>query len=219
MTSSPTVVGAHMSTFTRTIVMALQHLGVAYEWIDAAPHSDTARQYNPFGKIPSFVTQDGHTIYEALAIRTFIEQKWGNSLSLSGDLAVRVNQWTSVVSDYVFKDIIFGVCKPRFAMEEKQIEEGEIKQRLQGPVEKACHILSVLEGLFSETKGPWLCGAELSWADLYLFPCLADVYSTPEAEAAKRAAPQIWEWFQHFEKLDIAQKTYRNTVAYNRAKI
>ncbi|KAJ2726920.1 hypothetical protein GGI07_000248 [Coemansia sp. Benny D115] len=97
------LVGIPLSTYTRTIRMALEHLQVPYELIPAAPHSAKAVEYNPFGKIPTMI-HDGLIINETPAIRTYLDQTFPSTLTPAMDLNASVNiaMWISITADYIF---------------------------------------------------------------------------------------------------------------------
>ncbi|CAO3633217.1 unnamed protein product [Cunninghamella echinulata] len=42
------VIGASMSTFTRTIRMSLDYFKVPYEQVQVFPHSEEAKNYTPY---------------------------------------------------------------------------------------------------------------------------------------------------------------------------
>ena len=54
----------------------LEELGIPYEHILAGPQSDEVRKYNPLGKIPVLVEEDGFSIYESSAINAYLGDKY-----------------------------------------------------------------------------------------------------------------------------------------------
>ena len=54
----------------------LEELGLPYEHIAAMPQSPEVRQINPLGKIPVLVDEDGFSIYESVAINTYLGDKY-----------------------------------------------------------------------------------------------------------------------------------------------
>ncbi|CAO3597404.1 unnamed protein product [Absidia cylindrospora] len=226
-----TVVGAYMSTFTRTIRMSLEHFKVPYDQIQALPHSEPLKKYTPFGKIPVLLWpgQD-RPMVETLVMRTYIDATYApkteqdpQSLTpVNLEAQLIVNFWVSVVSDHVFKNLIFGVAKPREWMEKKGSSEQAIQERLEKPMVLALQTLTNLDDTLAASNykdGPYVCGDQLTWADLYLYPCMADLFSLPEADTFRKTAPKVWNWYQHFERLDLAKNTYNGTVAHQRSSL
>ncbi|KAI8092628.1 uncharacterized protein BX664DRAFT_327749 [Halteromyces radiatus] len=224
MISKVQVVGASMSTFTRTIRMALEYVKVPYEQISAFPHSEEIKQYNAFGKLPALLIPGRpKPMVETLVMRTFIDATYGNDKTrltpLDLESQLNVNFWISSVSDHVFKNLIFGVAKPREMMEKRNESEEAIQERLSKSMPLALRTLAHLNDEYMNSEGPYLCGDQITWADLYLYPCMADMFSLPETQQFKQVAPKIWIWYQHFEQLDLAKNTYSGSVAQQRASL
>lgn len=218
LASELTIVGASMSTFTRTMRMALDHLNVPYNVIQAAPHSPELKQYTPYGKIPVLLVPGrAKPMIESLVIRTYIDGTYGTSLTPSDlESQLVVNYWISIVGDHVFKNLIFGIAKPRDWLEQKGATEDAIQEKIKPAMALALRTLTNLNNALGEV-GPFICGDRLTWADLYLFPPMADLFSLPEADLFKKTAPEVWRWYQHFEQLDLAKGTYDGTVAQQRS--
>lgn len=216
------VVGASMSTFTRTIRMSLDYFKIPYEHIQAFPHSEEAKQYTPFGKIPVLIIPGRQEpMIETLVMRTYIDHVYGSKSSLPSltpsnfEDQLTVNLWISLVSDHIFKNLIFGIAKPREFMEKRGETEEAIQARLKKSMETAETIFKTLDKTLHGS--PFICGQQLTWADLFLYPCMADLYSLPEATTFKQWAPKLWAWYQHFEGLELAKNTYSGTVAQQRS--
>ncbi|KAG2188789.1 hypothetical protein INT44_003928 [Umbelopsis vinacea] len=217
-----TVVGAKISTFTRTIRLALEHLNIPYELLETFPHEELAYKYNAFGKIPT-LTDNDLVVNETLAIRRYIDHiSEHNQKSLEPEgiqNLLQVDQWVSVASDYAFRELILTISKPRQAMEGKGQCEADIQANLKKSLDRARVVLRAIEqhlvsGKVQETG--WLCGSSITWADLFMFPVFADFASLPERKLMQQESPQLWKWYQRFANTDIAAKTFQGTVADQR---
>ncbi|KAJ2696337.1 hypothetical protein FB645_006230 [Coemansia sp. IMI 203386] len=217
------LVGAEISTFTRTIRMALEYLQIPYELLHAAPHSTLANKYNPFGKIPTMI-HDGQVINETLAIRQYIDGTFKTpdklpALSPENDFQKIMSMvtWISVSSDYVFRDLNLSMCKKRYALEAEGKSEEEIQEIMKEPIEHAREVLSKLEIMFKRTSGcngdGFVVGNTLTWADLFLFPIFADICALPERKLVEQESPLVFAWFKRMEGLAISRKTFPGTVA------
>jgi glutathione S-transferase len=72
--SGPKIIGgAAFRTFR--VLWMLEEMGVPYQHIPALPQSAQARRYNPLGKIPILVEEDGFVLYESSAIMTYLGDK------------------------------------------------------------------------------------------------------------------------------------------------
>ncbi|KAI8877583.1 glutathione S-transferase [Backusella circina FSU 941] len=210
------LVGKPLSTFTRTMRMAFAYLDVAYGFEETFPHSELAYKYNPFGRIPSIIHK-GRVVYETAAIRRYIDATFSSRLTPSNlDAALKVDQLISILSDYVFHHIIFGFAKPRIDLESKGISEEEIQKRLEKPLKTSLSILKTLDSVISDTE--FLCGSEITWADYFVYPPLADIYSLPEVHVFAESAPKLYAWFEKFQNRPEVKETYPDTVADMRQK-
>ncbi|CAO3596771.1 unnamed protein product [Absidia cylindrospora] len=215
--------------------MALEHHKAPYDLIHATPHSEELKKYTPFGKIPVLLVPGRSLpLIETLVIRTYIDAAYAPDTKLNPTTAslplspsdfesqLTVNFWISITADHVFKNLIFGIAKPRAAMELLGESEHMIKDRLKEPMGLALRTLANLNDALTKSNdydGPFILGEQLTWADLFLFPPMADLFSLPEAEEFKNAAPKIWLWYQHFEHLDLAKSTFDGTVAQLRSLV
>lgn len=208
--STPTLVGAHFSTYTRTMRMVFMHLNVDYKLEQTVPHSVTAYKYNPFGRVPSLLHKD-KVIFETSAIRDYIDTIFGTDLTPKDlDTRLKVDQMISVLSDYIFHHVVFGISKPRDQYEKEGKNEEEIKKLLESRLKTSGRIIRAVDNM---VQGPFLCGEELTWADYFVFPAMADLYSLPERDFFAENGPKLFKWYQMFEKRKEAIETFPNTVA------
>ncbi|GAB5591395.1 hypothetical protein Unana1_06295 [Umbelopsis nana] len=214
------IVGAKISTFTRTIRMALEYLSIPYELQEALPHSDIAYQYNAFGKIPSLVDNDV-VLIETLVMRRYIDHvSEGHKTALNPaqfEQQLYVDQWISIASDYAFRELILAISKPRQALEEQGKAEDEIQAQLKDKLERAQVVLRAIDQhLVSGPSSEWLCGSSITWADVFMFPILADFAALPERKLMEQESPHLWKWYERFASTDMASKTFQGTVAEQR---
>jgi glutathione S-transferase len=221
------VVGAKISTFTRTIRLALEYLNIPYDLLETLPHTEIAYKYNSFGKIPTLV--DGHVkLIETLSMKRYIDHLQQSSQSQNQSLTLStlndqllIDQWISIASDYAFSELIIAVSKPRQSMESQGKSEEEITNNLKSQIERARVVLSAIENHLASSASvgkSWLCGSSITWADLFMFPIFADLASLPERELIKHESPHLWKWFERFSNTDIANQTFEGTVADIRSK-
>ncbi|KAJ1963322.1 hypothetical protein GGI12_002122 [Dipsacomyces acuminosporus] len=218
------LVGAKVSTFTRTIRMALEYLHIPYELTFAPPHSDIAYKYNPFGKIPTLV-HDDYIVNETVAMRLYIDHLSASTTATAATADIhsltpadfqsilKVGKWISIASDYAFRGLILPISKPRLSMEAEGKSEQEIQEKLKHELESARSILRGIESHFKADNGGFVVGNTLTWADLFLYPIFADFCSLPEAELVQGEAPLLYEWYEKMGQLSIAKATFAGTVA------
>jgi glutathione S-transferase len=102
------VVGSPISTYVRTVCIALEEKGVAYTLKSAAPHSPEVDAIHAFGRIPAMY--DGPLqFYETRAILRYIDEAFdGPSLLPPNGVTARARaeQWYSVLDDYGYDAIV-----------------------------------------------------------------------------------------------------------------
>jgi glutathione S-transferase len=54
----------------------LEELGIPYQHVNASPQSEDVLKYNPLGKIPILVEEDGFVLYESGAIVTYLGDRY-----------------------------------------------------------------------------------------------------------------------------------------------
>lgn len=115
-----------------------------------------------------------------------------NSATLLATAQVRstIDQIVSLLSTKIFSTLEGTLIKPRQAMEGNEADEATIKVALEEALDGGEGVLRLLEGFLrdnakSQKKGDgtsieWFAGDGISWADLYVYPVLADFKSVPE---------------------------------------
>jgi glutathione S-transferase len=211
--AEPIVHGPVYSTYTRTVRLALKEKGAPYklEEVDVLKGegqqpAHLARQ--PFGKVPAF-SHDGMTMYETSAITHYVDDVVpGPKLQPSdAKTRARMNQMMSIVDSYAYPSMISvvfqRVVNPLLGapVDEKAVADAKPK------AEKS---LAALETL-ADGNGPFLCGKDLSLADLYLAPLMEYFSATPEGKAALSKSPRVQRW--------LAQISNRPSVVKTRPKL
>lgn len=250
--------GAPISTFTRTITLALHHLNLPYIARQHLPHSPQVREHNPLGLIPVLIhrphapfdlNKDVVVLYESAAVKSYLDdalagiaagRRLGNSspppltppldrahLVSSAHARATVSQISSLAATSVFPALEPKLIKVRQAMEGNGADEESIKVALEEGMDGARSALHILEGFLEDnakthSSGPlYFVGNTPTWADLYVYPILADLAATPEGRTLldpNGRAPKVAAWVQHFAELDMAKKTYPGSVPDLRKK-
>jgi glutathione S-transferase len=188
--------GGPHSSFVRTTRMALEERGVPYTLMPCPPGHVDGDARHPFSKIP-FLRYGDFILAESIAIIRFTERafpagdKYGPSLwPADSRRAALCDQWVSAVSDAISERIGFGICFPRLAA-----------PILGLPVDEAAVAVATakLPATLDElarplTDQPYLTGATLTLADLYLVPILYYLGMTSEGKAVLPGYPALGAW-------------------------
>jgi len=197
--------GAAFSSFVRTTRMALEERGVAYTLMPCAPGHVDGDARHPFSKIP-FMRYGDFILAESLAIIRFTEREFPGAPSLwpaESQRAAFCDQWISAITDSISKRIGAGICFPRLAAPVLGL-----------PVDEAAVAAAVklLPATLDELERPlaaqpYLTGATMALADLYLVPILYYLGLTTEGQAALPAYPAINAWQARMAERPSVQAT------------
>lgn len=129
-----------------------------------------------------------------------------------------------VASRSVFTALEARIIKVRQSLEQNKADEATIGVAVEEAMEGGQLVLDLLEGFIKENqqangaRGDWFVGDDLSWADLYVYPILADLKSIPEGPKLLAKTPLVAKWVERMEAAAPAKATYAHTVPDMRKK-
>lgn len=101
------------------------------------------------------------------------------------------------------------VVKPRVkALDEGVLSEAEVQDRIKTGVVELERYLAVAESLMAPDG--FVFGEQLSWADFFLFPLLADLRAVPEW---RLASDRLKKWAAQMDTLDAVKATAEGTLS------
>jgi glutathione S-transferase len=161
MTAAVRVHGYPVSTWTRTARMTCIEKGIDYELVPVARGSAEHAALHPYLRMPILELADGTTIFETLAICGHLDEAFpGPSLQPQGAAArARMRTWMGVCGDYLFTQVVQGIPRKRAPSDDE--------------LATARAALQAAESLLVPGDA-FLAGDEISLADLYLAPQLAN---------------------------------------------
>ena len=208
--ATPIIHGPAYSTYTRTARLALEEKGVAYQLdeVDMLGGATKKPDYlarQPFGRVPAF-THDDLSLYETAAIARYADEAFPGPKLQPADVKrrARMMQIISIIDSYGYIPMIWHVFVQRAVqpMMGGQCDEKVVAEAMP----KAEKAVAALEALVDGT-GPYLCGPELSLADLHLVPVYGYFSMTPEGQKALTKAPKLARWWQAISKRPSVVKT------------
>jgi glutathione S-transferase len=198
--------GPAYSTYTRTARLAMEEKGIAYEprEVDILKGEGQAPAHlarHPFGKVPA-LEHDGFALFETFAIARYLDEAFPGPRLQPEDVRrrARMTQVCNVIDSYGFGALIgkvFWQCAvvpmqggtpDRAALEEGLAMSGR-----------------VLEGLAEE--GEFLCGGQVSLADLFLVPVAEYFAMTEPGRAALGRRVRLSGWAQRIGQRPSVVKT------------
>src|SRR5689334_23094292 len=181
---TPIVYGTEFSTYVRSVRMAFEEKGAAYQLQDVSVLKGEQKQAahlarNPFGTVPAF-EHDGLQVYETSPILRYIDQVFpGTALTPEDPKArARMNQVISIVDYHGYASIIGQIVVQRLFV--ALLPNGTDEAVVKAGIPKASLCLKEL----ARIKGShtFLAGDQVSLADLYLVPIVFYLRLTPEKE-------------------------------------
>jgi glutathione S-transferase len=200
--------GYQYSVYSWIARLALAEKGVAYRWIEVNPFApDVPQSYlalHPFKRVPTLV-HDGFQIYETGAITRYVDEAFpGPNLQPTDPRhRARCNQFLSIIDSYVYWPLVrqvfsHRVFRPRLG---RPSDATEIQKGLAA----APHVLAALERLVTDTG--YLCGTDISLADIHLAPMLGYFAMAEEGDALLKTQRKLSHWWSTMS----ARTAYRAT--------
>ncbi len=195
--NDPVVFGAAYSVYVRSVRLALEEKGVAYqlEEVDVfAPGGPPSGYFerHPFGRIPAF-EHDGFRLYESGAIGRYVDELFpGPGLQpIEPKPRARMNQIISILDNYAYRTLVWDIFveRVRAPAQGRNPDERKIASAL--PMADKC--LGALAGLMGQ--GPYLVGHAPTLADLHAASMLAYFRTAPEGAALLKRHPDLERWW------------------------
>ena len=188
--------GYQYSVYSWIARLALKEKGKDYQWIEVNPFApDVPESYlalHPFKRVPTLV-HDKFQIYETGAITRYIDETFPGPRLQPADPhhRARCNQFISIIDSYVYWPLVRQVFSHRVfrPRSERPSDATEVQKGL----DAAPKVLAALEKLVADTE--YLCGAELSLADIHLAPMIGYFAMAEEADALLKAHPRLSRWW------------------------
>ncbi|WP_117190814.1 glutathione S-transferase family protein [Rhizobium terrae] len=194
----PQLFGADYSVYVRAVRLALMEKGVDYGLtpVDVfapggPPSSHLVR--HPFGRIPAFEHGD-FALYETGAITRYVDEAFAGPALQPKDARrrARMNQMIGIADSYVYPILVWGIYVEQASKPSSGRETDAAK--LAASLAKAPVCLKAVTDLMGD--GPWLCGNELTLADLHLAPMMDYFMKALAAVELMADFPALMEWWE-----------------------
>ena len=201
--------GYQYSVYSWIARLALEEKGASYRWIEINPFAaDVPESYlalHPFKRVPTLV-HDSFQVYETGAITRYVDEAFpgpGLQPRAVRDRA-RCSQFLSIIDSYVYWPLVrqvfsHRVFRPRLG---RPSDAAEIQKGL----DAAPVVLAALERLVADTE--YLCGAEISLADIHLAPMIGYFAMAEEGDALLKTQRKLSNWWSTMS----ARTAYRATM-------
>ena len=208
--ATPIIHGPAYSTYTRTARLALEEKGVVYQldevdMLGGATQKPDHLARQPFGKVPAF-THDDLSLYETAAIARYADEAFPGPKLQPADVKrrARMTQIISIIDSYAYGSCIGKVVWQRVVT---PLLGGKPDDNVVADAMPLVETSIAALEKAADPAGPFLCGAEISLADLHLAPVMDYFSQTPEGEKVLAGAPRLSRWWQAMSARPSVAKT------------
>jgi glutathione S-transferase len=201
--------GYQYSVYSWIARLALEEKGASYHWIEINPFApDVPENYlalHPFKRVPVLV-HDKFQIYETGAITRYVDEAFPGPRLQPTDPRhrARCSQFLSIIDSYVYWPLVRQVFSHRIFR--PRLGRPSDATEIQKGLDAAPEVLAALERLVADTE--YLCGIELSLADIHLAPMIGYFAMAEEGEALLKRHRKLGHWWATIS----ARPAYRATM-------
>ncbi len=195
--TDPVVYGPAYSTYTRSVLLALEEKGVPYrlEEVDILAGAQNEPDHlarHPFAKVPAF-EHDGFALYETTAIMRYVDETFAGARLQPEEARerARMNQVLRILEAYGYSALISAIVIQRVVVPLTGGTPDEAA--IEAAVPQAQTTIDALDEIAGGNAH--LAGASLSLADLHLAPIYDYFRQTPEGERLLSGAPNLRRWW------------------------
>jgi glutathione S-transferase len=184
------LIGMFDSPYVRRVAVSMQWLGIPFEHRDwsVGKDFDRIREFNPLGRVPTLVLDDGEVLADSVAILDYLDERVGPARALlptTGPRRRAALQIMALATGAADKAVL-QIYESAFRPAEKRHEPWLDRCRLQ--------VRSALAALERKTlvSGPrWLLGDEFTQADVTLGCVLGFLYGSVGVDPERREFPGL----------------------------
>ncbi|MCC7484261.1 MAG: glutathione S-transferase [Burkholderiales bacterium] len=155
------LIGTPASPYTRKVRVVLTEKRIEYEFVVDPPGGEDTRvpDYNPLGKVPVLITDDGATIFDSRVIVEYLDSASPVARLIPDDIRqrIQVRRWEALADGCT--DAIVAVAAERGRDPARQSPQALVRQ--QGKVERA--LAAMAEDLGARS---WCSGEAYSLSDI-----------------------------------------------------
>lgn len=210
--ADPIVYGPAVSTYVRSVRLALEEKGVPYDLKEIDIFQGAQREpgflaLNPFGKVPAF-EHDGFVLFETAAICRYVDEAFEGPALQPADvrLRARMAQINGIVTSYAYPSIITSIVIQRAVV--PMLGGTPDEEMIRGALDQAGTCIGALDGFAGE--GAYLAGESISLADMLVAPVYHYLRGVPEAETLLASAGNLDGWWSRMEGRESMVKTVPN---------
>jgi glutathione S-transferase len=201
------LIGMFDSPFVRRVAVSMNLLGIKFEHANwsVGKDFDQIRQYNPLGRVPTLVLDDGEALIESSAIVDYLNERAGDAralLPVSGAARRQSLRIMAIASGGAEKGVSM-VYEKAFRPPEKRHQ----------PWVDRCHsqvtgALVELEKICVLRPGQWLIADRIMQADITVACVFTFLKDTMQLNTDNAPYPALWALVQRCEALPEFKAAY-----------
>jgi glutathione S-transferase len=201
MSLNITLWGPEGSPYVRGVRMGLEEKGLEHQLIDLPLPDYKGEEYrserHPFGRLPA-AEVNGFRLYESQAILRLVDELSPERPIQPADpyQRARMNQMIGILNCYAWPSIgailLNRILRPFF------LNEAPIEAEVEAALPEARTSLAAMAALQSE--GAFLCGDQVSIADLMFYPILQYFQQTAEGGTMLAEHPSLLAWMERMDE-------------------
>ncbi len=156
------LVGRYRSPFTRRVAITMRLYGLAYEHrpITAFASLEDVQALNPVGRVPALILDDGEVLFDSTAILDYLDERAGANTALTPPAGPERRRVLRLVA------LALGVTEKTVAVVYERNRRPPDKQHEPWIERCAGQAAAGLAALERIAPAPWLCGADMTQADV-----------------------------------------------------
>jgi len=194
------LIGMFDSPYVRRVAVSMHWLGIPFEHRNWSVGKDfeRIRQFNPLGRVPTLVLDDGEVLAESAAILDHLDERAGPGRALlpAGGHARREALQLMALATGAADKAVLQIYETAFRPAEKRHEPWLERCRLQ--VRSA---LEELERRAAKVDGGWLLGEKFTQADLTVGCVLGFLYGSVGLDPGRSQYPRLAGFAQRCENV------------------
>ena len=206
------LIGMFDSPFVRSVAISLDMLDIPFEHVNwsVGKDFDRIRQYNPLGRVPTLVLDDGEVLIESSAMLDYLDERGGPQRALLPPAGAERRTALRIIA------LAFGAAeKSRDQIYERTFKP---KEKWHQPWIDRCHrqmrgALEQLERIASERgASQWLASERFTRADL-MVACIFTVLRDALEPDLQQQFPKLAAHLRRCDELPAFKATYLPWIA------
>ena len=202
-----TLIGMFDSPFVRSVAISLKMFAIPFEHLNwsVGKDFDRIREFNPLGRVPTLVLDDGEVLIESSAMLDYLDERVGPQRALLPASGAERRTALRIIA------LAFGAAeKSRDQIYERTFKPQE---KWHQPWIDRCHLqmqgaLEELERIASQKgEGQWLVGGRFTRADL-MAACIFTVLRDALDPLLQKQFPKLAAHLQRCDALPEFRATY-----------